>query len=56
MNLHPHMEWLESTSVSISIHESISDRPVLLKGPAVPVDWVSPQTWVHIEGAKEDGD
>lgn len=31
------------------------NRPVLLKGPVVRVEWVNPHTWIHIEVTKEDG-
>ena len=34
------------------------NRPVLLKGPVVKVEWINPHTWIHVEvtnasGAKE---
>lgn len=31
------------------------DRPVLLKGKIVKVEWVNPHTWIHIEITKPDG-
>lgn len=31
------------------------NRPVLLKGAVVRLEWVNPHTWIHIEVAKEDG-
>ena len=32
-----------------------SNRPVLLKGPIVKVEWVNPHTWIHMEVKKPDG-
>jgi hypothetical protein len=32
-----------------------SNRPVLLKGKVVKVEWVNPHSWVHVEVAKPDG-
>ena len=32
-----------------------ANRPVLLKGKIVKVEWVNPHTWIHVEGTKEDG-
>jgi hypothetical protein len=32
-----------------------ANRPVLLKGKIVKVEWVNPHTWIHVEVAKEDG-
>jgi len=31
------------------------NRPILLKGPVVRVEWVNPHTWIHIEVTKENG-
>ena len=31
------------------------NRPVLLKGPVVKMEWVNPHTWIHMEVTKEDG-
>jgi hypothetical protein len=31
------------------------NRPVLLKGPVVRVEWVNPHAWIHLEVEKEDG-
>jgi len=31
------------------------NRPVLLKGPVVRVEWINPHTWIHLEVTKEDG-
>ena len=32
-----------------------ADRPILLRGPIVKVEWVNPHTWIHIEVKKADG-
>jgi hypothetical protein len=32
-----------------------ANRPVLLKGKIVKVEWVNPHTWIHVEVTKEDG-
>ncbi len=31
------------------------NRPVLLKGKIVKVEWVNPHTWIHVEVTKSDG-
>jgi hypothetical protein len=31
------------------------NRPLLLKGPVVKVEWVNPHTWIHMEVTNEDG-
>ena len=31
------------------------NRPVLLRGPVVKVEWVNPHTWIHVEVANDDG-
>jgi hypothetical protein len=31
------------------------NRPVLLKGPVVRVEWINPHTWIHLEVTKDDG-
>jgi len=31
------------------------NRPVLLKGIIVKVEWVNPHTWIHVEVTKADG-
>ncbi len=31
------------------------ERPILLKGKVVKVEWVNPHTWIHVEIAKPDG-
>ena len=32
-----------------------ANRPVLLKGKIVKIEWVNPHTWIHIEVTKADG-
>ena len=31
------------------------ERPILLKGKVVRVEWVNPHAWIHVEVAKPDG-
>ena len=31
------------------------NRPLLLKGPVVRVEWVNPHTWIHMEVMADDG-
>ena len=31
------------------------NRPVLLRGPVVKVEWVNPHTWIHLEVTADDG-
>jgi len=32
-----------------------ANRPVLLKGKVVKVEWVNPHSWIHVETTKPDG-
>ena len=32
------------------------NRPVLLTGVVVRVEWVNPHTWIHMEITNDDGD
>ena len=32
-----------------------ANRPVLLKGPIVKVEWVNPHAWIHMEVKRPDG-
>src|SRR5215470_6271090 len=32
-----------------------AQRPVLLKGKIVKIEWVNPHTWIHVEIVKPDG-
>lgn len=31
------------------------NRPVLLRGPVVRLEWINPHTWIHMEVTKDDG-
>jgi len=31
------------------------NRPILLRGPVVKVEWVNPHAWIHLEVSEEDG-
>lgn len=31
------------------------NRPVLLKGPVVRLEWINPHTWIHLEVQKPNG-
>ena len=31
------------------------NRPVVLRGPIVRVEWVNPHTWIHVEVTADDG-
>ena len=31
------------------------NRPVLLRGPIVKVEWVNPHAWIHVEVTNDDG-
>ena len=31
------------------------NRPVVLRGPIVRVEWVNPHTWIHVEITADDG-
>ena len=32
-----------------------ANRPVLLKGKIVKIEWINPHTWIHVEVTKDDG-
>ena len=32
------------------------NRPLVLRGPVVKVEWVNPHTWIHLEHTNEDGE
>lgn len=31
------------------------NRPLLLKGPVVKVEWINPHTWIHLETTTKEG-
>jgi hypothetical protein len=31
------------------------NRPLVLRGPVVRVEWVNPHTWIHVEVTNDDG-
>ena len=51
---------LALAAVPAAAHHAIggefdANRPVLLKGPIVKVEWVNPHTWIHMEVKRPDG-
>src|SRR5438874_5027939 len=48
------------TAMPVEAHHAFggefdSNRPVLLKGKVVKIEWVNPHAWIHVEVAKPDG-
>src|SRR5579871_7042247 len=51
---------LISLSAPVQAHHAFgsefdANRPVLLKGKIVKIEWVNPHTWIHVEVTKPDG-
>ena len=48
------------TTLSLDAHHAFgaefdANRPVLLKGKVVKMEWVNPHAWIHVEVSKPDG-